>query len=103
MDISTTVSAVRREYREYLKEKHPEWAENTLKTHFSDAFYLWNNVTYPSIWKSLVDNKSMEMAKETIYDYLKNNVMSDKAEERTNAYFANLVMLKSLWMKSMVE
>lgn len=94
MDISTTVGAVRKEFKEYLKEKHPEWAENTLKTHVSDAFYLWNNLTVPSIWKSLVDDESMEKAKDAIYDFLKNDVMSDRAEERTKGYYADLVMLK---------
>lgn len=94
MDISSTVSAVRKEYKEYLREKHPEWAETSLKTHVSDAFYLWNNITIPSIWKSLVDAESMEVAEEAIYDYLKNDVMSDRAGQRTTSYMTDLMMLK---------
>ena len=33
MDIGTTIGEVRREYKDYLKDNHPNWAENTVKTH----------------------------------------------------------------------
>ncbi len=94
MDIGSTVSTVRKEYKEYLKNKHPSWAEITLKTHVSDAFYLWNNTLVPSFWKSLLDEESMQNAKQAIYDYLKYELMSDRAEERTSAYFMDFQMLK---------
>lgn len=71
MDIGTTVSAVRKEYKDYLREKHPEWAENTVKTHVSDAFYIWNNTLLPSFWKTLIDDESMEIGRQAIYSYLK--------------------------------
>ena len=41
MDIQETISRVRKEYKDYLREKHPDWAESSLSTHVSDAFYLW--------------------------------------------------------------
>lgn len=94
MDIGITVSAVRKEYREYLREKHPEWAENTIKTHVSDAFYIWNNTILPSFWKTLIDDDSMESGRQAIYDYLKNDLLSDTAEVRAKSYFADLTMLK---------
>ncbi|MBO5141234.1 MAG: AAA family ATPase, partial [Peptococcaceae bacterium] len=94
MDIGTTISAVRREYKEYLHAQHPEWVENSVKTHVSDAFYLWNNTIVPSFWKSLYDDDSMEEAKNAIYDYLKNEVQSDNAEVRAKSYFKDLTMLK---------
>ena len=94
MDIGITVSAVRKEYREYLREKHPEWAENTIKTHVSDAFYIWNNTILPSFWKTLIDDDSMEIGRQAIYDYLKNDLLSDTAEVRAKSYFADLTMLK---------
>ena len=40
MDIGVTISKVRKEYREYLRETHPDWADTTISTHVSDAFYL---------------------------------------------------------------
>ena len=41
MDITATIGEIRNEYKEYLRKKHPEWAENTIKTHASDAFYIF--------------------------------------------------------------
>lgn len=94
MDITSTVSAVRKEYKEYLKQKYPSWAENTLKTHVSDAFYLWKNTLVPSFWKSLTNEETMQTAKQAIYEYLKYERMSNRVQERTNAYFTELQMLK---------
>lgn len=94
MDNSTTVSRVRNEYKEYLRKKHPDWAESTLKTHVADAFYLYQNTIALSFWKCFDDDASMTAAKEDIRDYLTKEVMSDRAEERTTAYFRDLAMLK---------
>lgn len=94
MDIGETIRNIRREYKDHLKASHPDWAENTLKTHVSDAFYIWNNTLLPSFWKCLVDDESMEMARQAIFDYLKNDLLSNRAEARTQAYFADLSMLK---------
>lgn len=94
MDISSTISTVRREYREYLKQKYPSWSESTLKNHVSDAFYLWKHTVLP-FWKCLIDDTSMQNAKQAIYDYLKNEQMSNQAEEQTDIYFTELEMLKT--------
>lgn len=95
MDIGATVSEVRKEYKDYLREQHPEWAENTVKTHVSDAFFIWNNTLLPSFWKTLIDDESMEIGRQAIYNYLKNDLLSDTAEVRAKAYFADLSMLKA--------
>ena len=94
MDIVSTVSRVRKEYKEYLRENHPEWAESTLRTHVSDAFYLYQNTIALSFWKCFADDASMEAAKEDIRNYLVHEVMSDRAEERTKEYYRDLCMLK---------
>lgn len=39
MDIGNTVSRVRKEYKEYLRENHPDWAESAVSTRVSDAFF----------------------------------------------------------------
>ena len=90
MDVGTTISEVRKEYEDFLREKHPEWAENTVKTHVSDAFYIWNNTLLPSFWKMLIDEESMEIGRQAIYSYLKDDLLSDNAEVRAKAYFADL-------------
>ena len=94
MDIGATVSSVRKEYKEYLRELHPEWAENTVKTHVSDAFYIWNNTLDVSLWKCLFDAASMEKAYEIIFQFLKNDLMAPNAEARAKAYYKDLSMLK---------
>lgn len=94
MVVSQTAQEIRSEYREYLNQEHPEWSENTVKTHVSDAFYIWNNTLVGSFWDCLVSDTAMQEAKKEIYDYLKNDVMSDKAEQRTEGYYADLCMLK---------
>ena len=94
MDIGNTVGKVRKEYKEYLREAHPEWAESTLRTRVSDAFYLYQNTVALSFWKCFADEASMAAAKEDIRSYLAQEIMSDRADERTAAYYHDLAMLK---------
>ena len=94
MDIVSSISRVRNEYKEYLREKHPEWADNSVSTHVSDAFYLYQNTIALSFWKCFEDDASMAAAKEDIYSYLKYEVVSERAEERAAAYCKDLTMLK---------
>lgn len=94
MDIGNTVSRVRKEYKEHLREAHPEWAESTLRTRVSDAFYLYQNTIALSFWKCFADENSMAAAKEDIRSYLVQEIMSDRADERTAAYYHDLAMLK---------
>jgi len=95
MDIGTTISAVRREYKEYLESKNPEWAESTVKTHVSDAFYIWNNVIVVSFWKLLENEESMRVAEIAIHEYLRDELLAENAEQRAKSYFKDLCMLKS--------
>ncbi len=94
MDIGNTISRARKEYKEYLRDNHPDWSDSTLRTHVSDAFYLYQNTAALSFWKCFADDTSMAAAKEDIRSYLKNEIMSDRADERTTSYFHDLTMLK---------
>ena len=87
MDTHEKLKEIRSEYKQYLTEKHPEWSESTVSTHVSDACYIWNNTVIPGFWKVFVSDESMEAAKESIKDFLKNETKSDKYEERANYYF----------------
>lgn len=89
-----TMKKVREEYKEYLISLHPEWSTNTVSTHLSDAFYLQNNDCVKSFWQYLVSDESMQEAKEAILDYLLTEAMSERAEDRAKAYYADLCMLK---------
>lgn len=94
MDLSNTISRVKKEYREYLRNKHPDWSTSTLSTHISDAFYLYQNTIALSFWKCFADDDSMAAAKEDIRNYLLYEVMSDRADQRTTTYYRDLVRLK---------
>lgn len=94
MDIQETISRARKEYKDYLREKHTDWAESSLSTHVSDAFYLYQNTIALSFWKCFGSDESMAAAKQDILEYLKHDVMSERAEERTAGYFNDLKMLK---------
>ncbi len=94
MDLSNTVNRVRKEYKEYLRENHPDWSDSTLRTHVSDAFYLYQNTIALSFWKCFADDASMAAAKEDIRNFLVQEVMSDRADERTKDYYHDLTMLK---------
>ena len=87
MDTNDKIREVRQEYKEYLINKHPEWSENTVSTHVSDASFIWNNTVIPGFWKVFVDDESMEMGKEAIRDFLKNETKSETYEERKGKCF----------------
>lgn len=89
-----TIRKVREEYKNYLIEQHPEWSDNTVNTHLSDAFYLSNNDSTKSFWQHLVSEESMKEAYNIILDFLQTEIMSDRAEERAKSYYDDLCMLK---------
>ena len=97
MDTHDKIREIRAEYKEYLIKKHPDWSESTLNTHLSDAYFIWNNTVIPGFWKVFVSDESMEAAKESIRDFLKNDTKSDRYEERAAAYFKELVMMKEFF------
>lgn len=94
MDIQSTVTRVKGEYKNYLRQTHPDWADSTVSTHVSDAFYLYQNTIALSFWKCFADDGSMAAARQALLDYLKNEVLSDRAEERAKGYYKDLTMLK---------
>lgn len=94
MDVQSTITRVKGEYKDYLRREHPDWADSTVSTHVSDAFYLYQNTIAPSFWKCFADAASMESARQDLLDYLTNEVMSGRAKERTDGYYKDLIMLK---------
>ena len=71
MDTNSKIKEVKSEYKAYLTQKHPEWAESTVGTHVSDAFYIWNNSLVPGFWKALQSDVTMENARKAIEEYIK--------------------------------
>ena len=68
MDIQETISRVRKEYKDYLREKHPDWAESSLSTHVSDAFYLYKHTIALPFWSCFVSDASMAAANKGILE-----------------------------------
>ena len=54
MDTFEKVKALKSKYKNYLAEQHPDWAESSVSTHVSDAFYIWNNSVLPEGARSRV-------------------------------------------------
>lgn len=92
-----TVKQIREEYRAYLTDKHPNWAENTVSTHLSDAFYLWNNDIIPPFWQCLASEEGMEQARQTLLSYFTDEVVSNNPQSRSADYYADLVLLKEFF------
>ena len=97
MDTHDKIREIRAEFKEYLIEKNPEWSESTINTHLSDAFFIWNNTVIPGFWKVFVSDESMNSAKESIKEFLKNETKSQNYEERTRGYFRDLNRLKDFF------
>ena len=95
--MDTKIKEIKGEYKAYLSNLHPEWSVNTIATHVSDAFYIWNNTILPGFWKVFLSEDSLLNARDAIRDYLQNDVRAVNYNERTAAYFRDLQMLKNFF------
>lgn len=97
MDTFDKIKEVREEFKIYLTENNPEWSESTINTRVSDAFFIWNNTVMPGFWKIFVSDESMNVAKESISDFLMNDTKAPNYIERTRGYFRDLQRLKDFF------
>lgn len=91
------VRDIRKEFKEYLIEKNPEWAPATLSTNSSDAFFAYNNDIGIPFWDCFIDDATMDHAKAKIIAFLTQTTNPDKAQERANGYFACMKRLKAFF------
>lgn len=94
MDTFEKIKNIKNEYKSYLTNKHPDWAESTASTHVSDAFYIWNNSVLPGFWKVFISDETMENARTSLLLHFRDDVKSPNYEQRTTGYFKDLQMLK---------
>ena len=94
MDTFEKIKELKNGYRKYLSEQHPEWAESSVSTHVSDAFYIWNNSVLPGFWKVFISDETMENTRISLLQHFCDDVKSPNYEERTRGYFKDLQMLK---------
>lgn len=97
MDTFEKIKEIKTEYRNYLARKHPEWAESTVGTHVSDAFYIWNNTVLPGFWKVFLSDESLIATRDALSDHFQNEVKVENYKARTNGYFKDLQMLKAFF------
>ncbi|HOO64835.1 MAG TPA: EVE domain-containing protein, partial [Synergistaceae bacterium] len=98
--MSDTISAeqinrFRKEFREYLRQSHPEWKESTVSTVASDAFFALNNNVGVDFWESLESENSLRIVSHAIRSYLEKSTDFTKARERAEGYLSALGYLKT--------
>ena len=97
MDTFEKIKEIKNEYRGYLKYQHPDWADSTVNTHVSDAFYIWNNSVLPGFWKVFQSEETMDLAHRALWDHFREEVKTPNYEARTRGYFKDLEMLKAFF------
>ena len=93
MDTFEKIKSLKTEYKKHLAEQHPEWAESSVSTHVSDAFYIWNNSVLPGFWKVFISEETMGNAEAALLQHFRDDVKSPNYEQRTKGYFKDLQML----------
>ncbi|SMQ78500.1 EVE domain-containing protein [Bacillus sp. OV166] len=86
---------LRKEFRTYLAENHPDWSDNTIAVHYSDAFFAYNNNVGIDFWSSFLDEASLNIAEDKIRDYLKSHNQSHRAKERASGYLHSMKHFKA--------
>ena len=89
------IEKLRREFRAFLREAHPDWSENTLSMHSSDSFYAFNNNVGIDFWSCFISDEAMLEVHDRIRDFLSMEKQSDHAKERADGYLASMKHLKN--------
>lgn len=86
---------LRKEFRTYLAENHPDWSDNTIAVHYSDAFFAYNNNVGIDFWSSFLDETSLNTARDKIRDYFESHNQSHRAEDRAAGYLHSMTHFKA--------
>lgn len=85
---------LRDEFRNYIHQQHPEWAESTVEMHKSDAYFLKNNDVGISLTEAFANEKALLVARDKIRDYLRDMNRVGNPESGANGYLRTLRMFK---------
>lgn len=88
------VDNIRELFKRYLHESNPTWSESTVSTHWSDAFYAYNNDIGIDFFSCFVSDQSLLFAKEKIAQYLANRKGSNNAAMRADGYYNDMLRFK---------
>ncbi|MGE4352572.1 MAG: hypothetical protein AB7D36_00615 [Oscillospiraceae bacterium] len=98
--MGSTISAqqfiqLRNEFRKYLLDTRPDWNESTVSTHYSDAFFAYNNNVGVDFWHCFTSEEALIGAKEKIENYLTSVRSARRSAEGANGYYRSMKYLKS--------
>lgn len=85
---------LRDEFRNYIRQQHPEWADSTVDMHTSDAYFLINNAVGISLTEAVVNEETLLLARDKIRDYLRDVNNVGNPETGANGYLRTLRMFK---------
>jgi hypothetical protein len=86
---------LRDEFRNYIRQQHPEWADSTVDMHESDAYFLKNNDVGISLTEeALANEEALFVARDKIRDYLRDVNKVGNPENGANGYIRTLRMFK---------
>ncbi len=94
MVVDETIARLRREYKEYLSVKYPNFKESSVNTKVTDACFCWKNNITDSFWNIFVSDETMQSARQAIFEYLRDVKGSSTAKERADGYFRELCHFK---------
>ncbi len=84
----------KKEFKEYLRQKNNDWDMKKVEIHAMRAFFAINDDVCVLFWESLIDDKSLDRAKEGILSYLSNELDFNAALLYTDEYFGDMKLLK---------
>lgn len=86
--------SLRDEFRNYIRQQHPEWADSTVDMHKSDAYFLKNNDVGICLTEALANEEALLVARDKIRDYLRDVNKVGNPENSANGYLRTLRMFK---------
>ncbi|MCO5388575.1 MAG: hypothetical protein NHB14_25470 [Desulfosporosinus sp.] len=87
------------EFRNYIRQQHPEWADSTVYMHKSDAYFLTNNDVGISLTEALANEEALLVARDKIRDYLRDVNKVGNPENGANGYLRTLRMFKEFFLR----
>ena len=86
---------VRDAFRTWLIGQHPEWSDNTVSMHCSDAYYLYNRKRGISLEEALIADDGLQRAYDAIEQfYIANPTQTNNPSGSARGYTRSLRMLK---------
>lgn len=87
------------DFRNYIRQQHPEWADSTVDMHKSDAYFLKNNDVGIGLTEAFANEEALLVARDKIRDYLRDVNKVGNPENGANGYLRTLRMFKEFLLR----